>query len=125
VVPKGGAIGPVAEGHAGFLGNIGEGTVVVIVVETVLAIVSYEQIEPSIVVIVADRHTETPALISDARFGGDIGEGAVVIVMKQGRARVWCVSFESFIGGAIHQVDVQQAVVVVIDGGRLPSRSPR
>src|ERR1035441_8360626 len=87
----------------------------VVVIEAVLTEVTDEKVRPSIVVIVADRHSEAPALISDACFGGDIGEGAVVVVMEQGGVRVWCVSFESLVSGAVHQVDVQPAVVVVID----------
>ena len=83
VVAPGGAGGPVAERDAGLFGNIGEGAVVVVVVEAVLAEVGDVEVGPAVVVVVADGHAEAPAVVGDAGFCGDVGEGAVMVVVEE------------------------------------------
>ncbi len=83
VVAPGGAGGPVAERDSGFLGDVGEGAVVVVVVEAVLAEVGDVDVGPAVVVVVGDGDAEAPAFVGDAGFGGDVGEGAVVVVMEE------------------------------------------
>ncbi len=115
VVAPGGAGGPVAEGDAGFFGDVGKGSVVVVVVEAVLAEVGDVDIGPAVVVVVGDRGAESPAIVGDACFGGDVGEGSVVIVVEERGVGRRCLAGQRIVGGAVDEIDVQPAVVVVVD----------
>ncbi len=72
---------------------------------------------PAIVVVVADGYAKAPAIVGDAGLGGDVGEGSVVIVVKQ--RGVWCGCFadERVEGRAVDEVDVEPAIVVVVEQG--------
>ena len=89
----------------------------VVVVETVFAVVGDVDVRPAVVVVIGCGHTKSPALLVDAGPVGDIGERAVVIVVEEawraGRAL-------RLVGGerrAVQQVNVQPAVVVVVKQG--------
>ena len=69
--------------HTGLLRDVGEGAVVVVVVEAVLAEVGDVDVGPAVVVVVADGYAEAPAVVGDAGLGRDVGEGAVVIVVEE------------------------------------------
>src|SRR4029077_18444662 len=66
-------------GDAGLFSHFGEDSVL-IVVETVLAVVGDVEVFPSVVVVVADAHALAPSGCGETGFGSDVGEGAVVIV---------------------------------------------
>ena len=83
VVAKARPGGPVAQRDAGRFRNIGEGAVVVVVIETILAVVGDVEVGPAVVVEVANRHAEAPAVVGHAGLVGDVGECAVVIVVKE------------------------------------------
>ena len=84
IVAKGRPARPVAQLHAGLLRGVGEGAIVVVVIEAILAEIGDEQIGPAIVVIVADGYSEAPAVVGHACFCRDIGKGAVVVVVEEG-----------------------------------------
>ncbi len=115
VVAPGGAGGPGADGDAGLFGDVGEGAVVVVAIEAVLAEVGDEEIGPAVVVEVADDGAKAPAIVGDAGLGGDVGKGAVVIVMEERGVRGGCLAGFGFEGGAVDEVDVEPAVVVVVE----------
>ena len=115
VVAPGGAGGPVAERDAGFLGDVGEGAVVVVVVEAVLAEVADVDVGPAVVVVVADGHAEAPAVVGHAGFCGDVGEGAVVVVVEERGVRRRGFAGQRVEGGAVDEIDVEPAIVVVIE----------
>ena len=56
----------------------------IVVVEAILAEVGDIHIGPAIVVVVADGHAKSPAIVGHAGFGRDIGKCAVVVVVKEG-----------------------------------------
>ena len=114
-VAPGSAGGPVAERDAGFFRDVGEGAVVVIVIEAVLAEVGDVEIGPAVVVEVADDSAEAPAIVGDAGFGGDVGEGAVVIVVEERGVRRGGVAGFGLEGGAVDEVDVEPAIVVKVE----------
>jgi hypothetical protein len=87
VVAKARAGGPVAQRDAGSFSHVGKGSVVVVVVQAVFAVVADVEIGPAVVVEVSHRHAKTPAVIGDARFLGHVGKGSVVVVMKERGAR--------------------------------------
>ena len=55
--------------------------------------------------------------LADAGFGGDVGEGAVVIVVEERGVRGEGLSIQRGLGAAVHEVDIEPAVVVVIEQG--------
>src|ERR1039458_10814920 len=70
------AVGPIAQSHTGLLGHVRETTVMVVVVEPVLAEVSHEDIRPPIVIEVADSDAKAPSGIGNAGLGRSVGKGA-------------------------------------------------
>ena len=117
VVAPGGAGGPAADGDAGFFCDVGEGAVVVVAIEAIFAEVRDVDVWPAVVVEVADDGAEAPALVGDAGFFGDVGEGAVVIVVEEGGVRGGRFAVFGGEGGAADKVDVEPAVVVVVEEG--------
>ena len=117
IVAKGRAVGPVAERHAGLFGNVGEGSVMVVVIETVLSEIADIQIWPAIIVVVAYSDAKTPAAVGYASFRGNIGEGAIVIVMEEGRVRWLRFAIFSLIGRAVHQINIEPAIMIVVQQG--------
>ena len=75
--------GPVPQGHSRLFGDVGEGAIVIVVVEPVLSKVGDVDVRPAVVIIVPDGDAKTPAVVGDACLLGHIGEGAVVVVMEQ------------------------------------------
>jgi hypothetical protein len=88
---------------------------VVIAVESVLAIIGDEDIGPAIVVEVADRHAKSPAVIGHAGLLRHVGKCPVVIVVKERGVGRGFLAIEGVECGAVDQIDVEPAVVVVID----------
>ena len=114
VAPRG-ARGPIAERDTSLLSNIGEGAVVVVAVETVLAEVGDVEVGPAIVIEVADDRTKSPAIVGDTGLRSDVREGAVVIVVEERGMRRG-----GFAGLCLHrrsvdEVDVEPSVVVEIE----------
>ncbi len=117
IVAESGSAGPVAELDAGFFGHVGEGAVVVVVVEAVLAVVGDEEVGVTVVVVVADGYAKAPAVVGDSCLGGDVGEGAVVVVVEEGGVGRLRFAGKSVVGGAVDHVDVEPAVFVVVQEG--------
>src|SRR6266550_4134995 len=59
VVPPGWSGGPTTDSYTGFLCDIGEGTVMIVVVEAILAEIGDIYVGPAVVIIVSDSHAET------------------------------------------------------------------
>ena len=106
---------PIAEGDAGFFSDVGEGSIMIVVVEAVLAPVGNEQVGPAVVVIVGDSNSKAPSIVGDAGLGGYVGEGSVVIVVKECGVRGGFFAVEGVEGRAVDEVDIEPAVVVVVD----------
>src|SRR5206468_5428180 len=108
---------PTAQANARFLRHIRKRPIVIVMVETVLAVVRHVDIWPAIVVVIAHSHAEAPALVRHAYLGRYIGESAIVIVAQQHSARGWFSPLQGSKCGAIEQIDVQPAIVVIIKEG--------
>ena len=106
---------PAAERDARFFRHIGECTVVIVVVEPVLAEVRYINVRPPVVVVVSHDYTEAPAFVRDAGLFRNIRECAVMIVVQQHGARRRFLALQRGESRAIQQVNVQPAIVVVIE----------
>src|SRR5208282_35588 len=101
----------------------GECAVVIVVVEAVLAEVRDIDIRPAIVVVVRNGDTETPALVSDARFVRHVRECAVVIVVQQHRAGRRFFTLQRAKRRSVQQVNIEPAIVVVVEQRDARSRS--
>src|SRR5205085_6275223 len=71
---------PTRRGKARFFSHVGEGSVTVVAVENIAAVLSYVKIGQTVAVIVADRDAHAVAPASDARLVGNISERSVSIV---------------------------------------------
>ena len=107
--------GPIAQRHPGLFGHIGKCAVMIVVVQPVFAIVGDINIWPAVVVVIADGHAKTPAVIGDARLGGYVSERPIMVVMKQRRVRSLALAVVSIVGRAVHQIDVEPPIVVVVN----------
>ena len=74
----------VAEGDASQDGGVGEGAVVIVVVELIrLGIVGYEEVHPAVVIIVQHRYAQGFAgWIVQSGALGDVFKGAVAFVVE-------------------------------------------
>jgi len=100
-------------GDTGFLADVGEGAVAVVVVENIFAEVGDEKIVETVVIVIADAHALSPAGMMQAGFGSDISEGAVAIIFEKMRNR-FLASRKTFETPAVDEENIQPAVVVVI-----------
>ena len=96
-------------GDTGLRADVGEGAISVVVIEHVLA----EQIVVAVVVVVADANTLSPTGVADACSQRHIGESAVAIILEQAGDR-FVSGGKSFEVRAVHQKNVEPAVVVVV-----------
>src|ERR1700722_12473537 len=115
IIAKGRARRPVAESYSSFFGDVGEGSIVIIVVEAILAEVRHVEIGPAIIVIIADCNAESPAVVRDASLLSNVRKSAVMIVVKERGVRRQSLARYGVISGAVHHVDVEPAVVIVIE----------
>src|ERR1700712_3147062 len=106
--------GPCPECHAGLLCNVGESSVMIVAVKTVPAEVCDVEIRPPIVVEVPNDDTISPSIIGYSGLSGDIRKCAVVVVVKERGMRRFFFPVERSDCRTIHEVDVQPAVIVVI-----------
>ena len=74
---------PIPESHSRFFGYIGECTVVVVVVKTILAVVGDVDVWPAVVIVVANGDAEPPTLIPDAALSGNVCKRAITVVMQK------------------------------------------
>ena len=115
VVAEGGAGPPAPQiANTRFSGYVRERAVVVVVIKHGPIEISYVEIFPAVVVILACGRPKSPAAVVDSRLGRYIGEGAVVIVTVKLAGMTFSRS-QIFERGSIHEEDVHPAVIVVVE----------
>src|SRR5437763_15377271 len=72
--------------YAGLVGHIAKGSVAVVVIQNIPAILSHKKIRKAIIVVIAPDTTQSVARPWNAGFFGEIGECAVSIISVQGIA---------------------------------------
>src|SRR5436190_14344200 len=107
--------GPAPESDACLLCEIAETTVVIIVIQAVFPKVSDVKVSPAIIVVVANRDSESPAFVGHSGFLCYVRKGAVVIVTKEHRARRGLFSILCRHRGAIQHVNVEPPIIVIIE----------
>ena len=103
--------------EAGFLRDVGECAVAVVVKQNVVAPEAAEEIVPAVVVVVADADAGLPAGAREAGFRGDVGEGSVAIIFVEMRGRLFAGFPIRVEARAVGQINVEPAVVVVVEKG--------
>ena len=83
IISEGRSGGPVAEGDTSLFSYVGEGSVVIVVVEAVFPEVGDVDVGPAVIVEIADGYAEAPAVVGHAGFFSDVGEGSVVVVVEE------------------------------------------
>ncbi len=116
VIEPDGARGPAGCGYAGFFGDVGEGAVAVVAIEDAATVLRDVEIGEAVGVVVAYSDAHAIAAAGDASFLCDVGEGAVAIVVVEGVAEGNGRS-PKIAGAAVDQIDVDPAVVVVVEEG--------
>src|SRR5271168_3151344 len=87
----------------------------VVMVEAILSKIGYVEVGPSIVVVVSNSHAIAPSVIGYSCLYRYIGKSSVVVVMEKRGMRGFCFTSLRFVGGAIHEIDIEPSIVVVID----------
>ena len=116
--------GPAAAAHARFFRDIGKRSVAVVVVQPVAAVFGDKQVFETVVVVIAYRHAVSIAHPLHPRSLGHVFERAVGFLVVQampvlgvGLARDRAQRSGIADGRAIHQENVQPAVIVVVEQG--------
>src|SRR5580704_3696676 len=99
--------------HTRPLAHVGESPVTIVAIQNILAVISYEQILPPVVVVVADANALAPARVPYSRLGGNVGEGAIAIVTEKMRSG-FAARGKAFEPRTIYQENIEPAVVVII-----------
>ena len=95
---------------------MGKGAILLVAVEDIGAVVGHVKVAEAIVVVVAHGAAGPPASIADPGPGGGIDKAAVPAVGVEDIARSAFVLVGGK-GGAIDYVEVQVAVVIVVEKG--------
>src|ERR1700744_798537 len=105
---------PIAESDSCLFCKIGEGAIVVVMVEAIFPEVRYIKIGPAVVIVIAHPYAIAPTIVCHTCFGSNIRECAIVVVVKEGGVWSFGLAVESVIGGSVHQIDVDPAIMVVV-----------
>src|SRR5207244_5750330 len=89
--------------------------------EDVMAPEAAVQVVPAVVVVVTDTNTRLPSGLSQARTFRHVREGAIPIVLEQVRGRRFTRRPARAEPVTVRQVDVQPAVVIVVEKGEAAS----
>jgi hypothetical protein len=104
-----------AAAHAGLRRHIGKRAIAVVVEELVAVDVGDEDVGPAVVIIVADGNAHAVTGAGQPGLFGDVGERQVAVVVEQAVAELRAVLGEPGHGAAVDEVDIEQAVAVVIE----------
>src|ERR1700733_14966643 len=102
---------------ARLLGDVGKGTVTVVLIKCVLAVVGHKEIIVAIVVVVADTTGLSPAgFVLQAGASRYIGKGTVAVVLEKMTAGLLA-GGKAFESPAIDEEEIEPAIgVIVVEG---------
>ena len=86
----------------------------VVAIEAILSKVRDVDVGPTVVVKIADDGADAPAIICNSGFCCDVGERTIMVVTKQRSVRRSGLSCQRVVCRAVHEIDIQPAVVVVV-----------
>jgi len=76
-----------------------------------------EDVGPAVVIVVADGNAHVVTGAGQSGFFGDVGKRQIAVVVKEAVAELRAVLGEPGHGAAVDEVDVEQAVAIVIEQG--------
>src|ERR1700733_14725056 len=106
---------PVTQRHPGLFRDVGKRPIVVIVIQPVRAPVGNKNVWPALLVVIGHGNPKPPAIVGHPSLRGDVCKRPIMVVMKKRGVRRRRLSIQRVERRSIHQVDVQPAIVVVID----------
>src|SRR5260221_188858 len=118
VIEPGGAGGPAAfVGDTSFCGDIGEGTVAVVVIKDGAVVAGDVEVGKAVVIVIGDGDSLAVVIFrGDAGLIGDIGECSVtVVVIERGTERV--IGLVKIGGAGLDEIEVHEAVLIVVESG--------
>src|SRR5262249_620744 len=89
--------------------------VVIVVIQTVLAVIRHINVRPTVVVVISHGHAKSPSFICHTGLVRYIGECSIMIVVKEHRTRRALFAKKRRNSRTIQNVDVEPAVIVVIE----------
>ena len=126
-IEKAGGTGPASGFDASLGGDVSESAVAIVVIQRVLSVVGYVDVGKTVVIVIAYGYADAVVSVSsvgETGFLGDIGESTIGILAVQAIPilRVVAIEFLRQVMGfdeiaAIHQENIEEAVVVVIKQG--------
>src|SRR6185437_16202245 len=116
------ASGPTAARHSGFVGDICESTIAIVVVKMVAAVARDEQIFKPIIVVIANGHPHSVSGTLESRFFGHVFKCTVgfLVVQAVPILRPCLLRDESIRGriinfSAVHNEEIKPAIVVIVE----------
>ena len=104
-------------GDMGLDGDVGEGAVAIVVEELVVIDAGDVEVDESVVVVVSGGDAHGVAEAGEAGLRGDVGEGSVAVVVEEAVVEGGIGFVERWDLGAVGEEEVEQTVVVVVEGG--------
>ena len=101
--------------EAGLGGDVGEGSVAVVVIERVAINAGHEDVFVPVIVVVADGDADVVSGSGEARFFCHVSEVSVAVVFEEAIGIFRGIFFQRFYVGAVAEEDVKFAVVVVVE----------
>ena len=95
-------------------GNIGEGAVTIIPIKNVTTVVSNEQVDPTVAIVICGGDADAEVAAGYAGFDSDIGKSAVAVVAIESVAQRRD-GFEKIGRAAIDEIEVHPPIVVVVE----------
>src|SRR5947209_4102855 len=114
VVAPTGAGRPAVKGNPGFFRDVGKCSVMVVVIQAILAEICDVEVGPAIIVIIADCDAESPTPVSYAGRVCCVSKRSIVVIVQEHGPRCRLLAFEGGECGSVQQIYVQPAVVIVI-----------
>ncbi len=119
VHPRGAGAEFLGPQQAGFLRDIGERAIAIVVKKAALSVGGDEKIVEAVVVVITNGHAHAEHFHVQSRLAGYVGERAVMIVVIE----LGCGVFQNVAGPihAVHKKNVRPAVVVIVNEGHTGS----
>src|SRR5882672_367842 len=114
IIEPDGTGGPAGRPNTGFIRDIGEGAVAVVVIKNIAPVTGYVEIDPAIAIVITGGDTHAEGSAGHSGFVGHIREGAIVVVVIKS-------ILERLTGGveirrsAVDQIYIHPAIVVIVE----------
>src|SRR5882672_3121960 len=116
IIEPDGTGGPAGRPNTGFIRDIGEGAVAVVVIKNIAPVTGYVEIDPAIAIVITGGDTHAKRAAGHSGFVGHVCKRPIMIVVIKGIPQRLNGSVEVR-KPAIDQIDIHPAIVVIIEKG--------